>query len=487
MLLTQEQRDALDAGDKVRVLAAAGTGKTTLLVERAATWAVEHGGAATVAVTFTRRAGKELRTRLEARAVKLGFIGTLHAWCFVALWRWGHRYVLLDETEMELVAKHILVVHHMITASTPARMVKAVIGERPVKVSRSEQAAVDQLRAYMREQGLLYVGDVPYRWLSLAEKDPRFLAHQRSQARCVLWDEHQDTNGSDQRILDLLAPDRLFVIGDPCQAIYGFRGSSAAYLLSRSEPMLPLSINWRSGPEIVRLGNRFRSVMVAHPGIREPAAVRKMLCQPEEAAARIVGIASSAKPLHVLCRTNRELRRTADEIAALSGLRVWLVSSKHDRFASPHWRAIFWLCQWSLHPDRAWVRRQASEILAATGNAGAAPPKTAAEAAALLCLTFEQDADRLELDALDFVRWYQCRDLQDQLPGDKHEPPDVVLMTVHAAKGLEFDNVAVLATHMPLRGQDPEEERNIFYVACTRARRLLAIVGDGGFVHEVSP
>jgi DNA helicase-2/ATP-dependent DNA helicase PcrA len=487
MRLTPEQQAALDAGDKVRVLAAAGAGKTTLLVERAATWAAEHGGSATMAVTFTRRAGEELRSRLEARGVTLGFIGTLHAYCYLALWRWGHRYVLLDETEMELVAKHVLEIHHMRTASTPKRMVAAVIGERSAKVSRSEQAAVDQLRAYMREQGLLYVGDVPYRWLGLAEKDARFLAQQRSQARCVLWDEYQDTNASDQRILDLLAPDRLFVIGDPCQAIYGFRGSSATYLLTRQEPVLPLSINWRSGPEIVRLGNRFRSVMAAHPGISEPATVRRMVCPGEEVASRLAAVAERARPLHVLCRTNRELRRISDEIIALSNLRVWMVSSRHDRFATPHWRAIFWLCQWSLHPERAWVRRQAAEILAATDNAGAAPPKTAAEAAALLCVAFPQDADRLELDALDFVRWYQSRDLQDQLPGDQHEAPDVVLMTVHAAKGLEFDRVAVVASHMPLRGQDRDEERNIFYVAITRAKRMLAVIGDGGFVEEATP
>ena len=480
-LPTPEQQAALDAGDKVRVIAAAGAGKTALLVERAATWAEEHGGSSTVAMTFTRRAGEELRTRLEARGVDLGFIGTLHAFCFLALWKWGHRYILVDDTELLLVAAYVLEVHHMKTASTPKRMVKAIIGERPVKVSRSEQAAVTQLRSYMREQSLLYVGDVPYRWLGLAEKDARFLEHQRSQARCVLWDEYQDTNSSDQRILDLLAPVRLFIIGDPCQAIYGFRGSSSTYMLTRPEPVKPLSINWRSGPEIVSFGNRYRSVMTAHAGVREPATVRKIMCDRDSVSQHIIDIAQTVKPLHVLCRTNRELRRLYDEITTASDLNTWLVSSKHDRFNAPHWRAIFWLCQWKLHPERAWVRRLVREIV----SADCTPPDTAKAAADMIGIEVTQDADRLELDALDFVRWYQARDLQDQLPGDQHEAPDVVLMTVHASKGAEFPNVAVAASLMPLKGQDPEEERCIYYVAVTRAKRMLAVVGDGGFMGDV--
>ena len=127
------------------------------------------------------------------------------------------------------------------------------------------------------------------------------------------------------------------------------------------------------------------------------------------------------------------------------------------------------------------MRRLVREIV----SADCTPPDTAKAAADMIGIEVTQDADRLDLDALDFVRWYQARDLQDQLPGDQHEAPDVVLMTVHASKGTEYDNVAVSASLMPLKGQDPEEERNIFYVAVTRAKRMLAVVGDGGFMRDV--
>ena len=89
--LTPEQRRILDAPGSKKVIAPAGSGKTFVLVEQCVRWAEQHDPSATAALTFTRRAADSLRRKLADRDVELGFIGTVHAFCFVTMWRWGWR------------------------------------------------------------------------------------------------------------------------------------------------------------------------------------------------------------------------------------------------------------------------------------------------------------------------------------------------------------------------------------------------------------
>ena len=75
----------------------------------------------------------------------------------------------------------------------------------------------------------------------------------------------------------------------------------------------------------------------------------------------------------------------------------------------------------------------------------------------------------------EFIEWYSYREITDEL-GDCEKEDKVRLMTVHMAKGLEFPVVFVVGLTdgvFPSRRGDIEEERRLFYVACTRARDRL--------------
>jgi len=77
----------------------------------------------------------------------------------------------------------------------------------------------------------------------------------------------------------------------------------------------------------------------------------------------------------------------------------------------------------------------------------------------------------------EFLSWFAWREIQDELI--EHEKENKVrLMTVHAAKGLEFPVVFVMglvAGDFPAAWGDPEEEQRLFYVACTRAEDQLIL------------
>jgi ATP-dependent exoDNAse (exonuclease V) beta subunit len=101
-----------------------------------------------------------------------------------------------------------------------------------------------------------------------------------------------------------------------------------------------------------------------------------------------------------------------------------------------------------------------------------------------------EDADALpqgnaDLPAIDFAAWYQRRDLDDLMP--EQGQTDVVVMTTHASKGLEFGSVVVAGLgHSMGRDMNDREEANLVYVACTRAKDELALVGDPSYTAKLT-
>jgi DNA helicase-2/ATP-dependent DNA helicase PcrA len=95
---------------------------------------------------------------------------------------------------------------------------------------------------------------------------------------------------------------------------------------------------------------------------------------------------------------------------------------------------------------------------------------------------WEQDPDGMDRSVYDYLQRLSLTQ-RDRIREEKEEPK-VALMTMHASKGLEFDTVFLLGIedhiipHARTLEEDPlsiEEERRLFYVAITRARRLLHI------------
>lgn len=255
--LNAEQRQAVEADDRVvMVIAGPGTGKTATLVARIAHLVEDKGvrPADITAVTFTNQAAGEMRGRLEQRlgrrAARAMTIGTFHAICLQLLETAGARPVLIGEAEALAMAKIILQEYDL--ALSPRRFLQAVSrrknGMEPGEVL--PDSAYERYDEQMRQQGVLDFDDLLMKGLEIG-LNKRF-SH-------LLVDEFQDINGVQFRLVEewIRQADSLFVIGDPDQSIYGFRGASAGWFdrLAAERPetrTIRLVRNYRSTPEIVR-------------------------------------------------------------------------------------------------------------------------------------------------------------------------------------------------------------------------------------------
>jgi DNA helicase II / ATP-dependent DNA helicase PcrA len=278
--LNDAQRRAVEALDgPVLVLSGAGTGKTRVLTCRLA-HILATGRASpgeVLAVTFTNKAAREMRARLEAmigRAVDGVWLGTFHAIAARILRRHAEMvglkssFTILDTDDQLRLAKQIIEAENIDERRWPGRLLLALIqrwkdrGLGPEQVPRADSRNFADGRAvalYRRYQERLLTvnavdfGDLLLHNLTLFTGNPAILADYQRRFRYLLIDEYQDTNVAQYLWLRLLARQRrnLCVVGDDDQSIYSWRGAEIGNIL-RFEKDFP-------GAAIIRLEQNYRS------------------------------------------------------------------------------------------------------------------------------------------------------------------------------------------------------------------------------------
>jgi DNA helicase-2/ATP-dependent DNA helicase PcrA len=275
-----KQREAIEhVAGPMLVLAGAGTGKTTVLVERIA-WLIEQNHARPdeiLAITFTDNAAAELKTRVERRLKHRAPIaaGTFHAYCYEILRRNRQDFsILLPEDVYVFLRQRIgqLGLERFIRPADvgqflddlreffdrcheeligPEEFQKYVDSLQPgpglPRNCRSkdvehlgDQEIIERWREIARvyanslrlleEENLGTFGMMISRAVGLLREDSALLEDERRRARFILIDEFQDCNSSNITLAELLGGEEknIFAVGDPDQAIYRFRGASSA-------------------------------------------------------------------------------------------------------------------------------------------------------------------------------------------------------------------------------------------------------------------
>lgn len=280
LVLNPKQQEAIEhVHGPMLVLAGAGTGKTTVLVERIA-WLIEQGHAKAdeiLAITFTENAAAELKGRVERRLGRHAAIwaGTFHAYCFSILKRSGKGFFVLppedvyvflrqrigqlglerfirpadvgqfledlrnffDRCQEELVSPEEF--QEYVDSLSPAQAMP-----RNCKSKEIEDLGPEEIRARWLEIARVYAnamsllerenlgtfGMMISRAVEMLQQAGDLLEEERRRAHFILIDEFQDCNSSNIILAQLLAGgDRnIFAVGDPDQAIYRFRGASSA-------------------------------------------------------------------------------------------------------------------------------------------------------------------------------------------------------------------------------------------------------------------
>ncbi|MBY6031169.1 DNA helicase II [Halomonas sp. DP8Y7-1] len=250
--LNSAQHEAVCAPQgNMLVLAGAGSGKTRVLVHRIA-WLMQAEGLspyAVLAVTFTNKAAREMRTRLEALlglSLRHVWVGTFHSIAHRLLrthWqdaRLPQHFQIIDSDDQLRLIKRLLKDNQVDDERFPPRQVQSFIGGckeeglRPHQVRTNGDAYVEQMvslydiyQLTCERGGLVDFGELLLRSLELLRDNPALLAHYQERFAHVLVDEFQDTNTLQYAWLKLLTRQRtpMTVVGDDDQSIYGWRGA----------------------------------------------------------------------------------------------------------------------------------------------------------------------------------------------------------------------------------------------------------------------
>jgi uncharacterized protein (TIGR00375 family) len=264
--LNQEQSAAVSSDARyVVVTAGPGTGKTHTLVARIKRLVQEVGARPEkiIAITFTNRAADEMRERLGSISgldVEKLFIGTFHAFCLDLLRENGQELTVIDEKARDTLIARIF---HEISSHDCKKISDRIesfytglaCGLRPPDREEMDGRVEAYLNELNKRDGIDLSGIVPQVVYRL-KTDEHFAKKVSAAVQYLFIDEFQDLNRSQYELVRLLAIDSsVFAIGDPDQAIYGFRGSSPKFFHLFIDEFaavnLTLRKNYRSATKIL--------------------------------------------------------------------------------------------------------------------------------------------------------------------------------------------------------------------------------------------
>ena len=609
-LLNSSQLEAVSTSSQhVRVIAGAGSGKTRVLTYRIAYLIdVFHVNPSSIlAVTFTNKAANEMKERVDKLipgAAPFLTVATFHSWCARFLRREAYllgfppSFSILDDEDTGKLIQEVVVEHNYKKSDPIVKELRSYISRKknvglypddikPSPFFINEKEFVDMYREYERKKDnslSMDFDDLLLKTLIILKNFPDVQQRWSSKYQHLLIDEFQDTNDVQYELLNLLSNEstNLYVVGDPDQTIYTWRGANQKIILDmpRRFPDLKdviLNENYRSTSSILNCANslishnkkRVPKDLFTNQSGGEPVTVRSF-DKPEEEARYVVdeiekiagkGEDAVCSNIAILYRSSYLTRPFETELAhrglpyrIFGGLRFYqrkevkdvlayfrvLVNAKDDvafdRIVNVPSRKIgptsleiikqeakslnLSECEYVSNITNYPGTELSSRVLTALASLSSKIKDTTeklkekSEAYSGILKDFitdvgyytyisedqEVDEDRVgNVNALfddlnsylshhpestfeEYLQNIALISAQDDISGGNY----ISLMTVHVAKGLEFDNVFCIGM---MDGSFPssralsdttsrdaeEEERRLAYVAFTRAKKKLFI------------
>jgi len=567
--LNAQQRAAVECTDRaVIIVAGPGTGKTHTLTVRIA-YLIEASNvppAQILAITFTNKAAAEMAHRLQGLLGKAianrVTIRTFHAFGALVLREAGEAlgispaFAICSEEDRRALLKPLLseqsekLLNQRLTEISSAKNALILPDAPALATHFPDEPDLGELygryQAALRANRLLDFDDLILQTVQLFEREPAILQRYQARFPSISVDEYQDINLAQYRLLRLLTgpATALYAIGDPDQAIYGFRGARRTYFLQfqtdfPTAQSLQLRHNYRSTQTILDAamqvinGSAERAQALAiwsdfvdqtkleiYQAPTDKAEAEYVVHQIEQMvggtsyfsldSGRTTGNEQALRAFDdfvVLYRTNAQ-SRLLEEAFDRSGIpyqtvgQTPLVEYKEIRLILAYlWLTVTPTATFYQEQIYSNVRRKdivrvgyflarlremqgiqsVSELIAAVGTflcEDLAQSFTEAQLARIARLGRRAVAYEHNLAA-----FLEALLLQNEADEYNPQADRVTLMTLHAAKGLEFPVVFMVGCEETLlpyqqsgRASDMEEERRLFYVGMTRAQQKLILL-----------
>jgi DNA helicase-2/ATP-dependent DNA helicase PcrA len=492
MTPTAAQQEVIDSkADTVIVIAGPGSGKTETLTRRYIATAAESAHPNAI-ITFTNAGAKTFRERiLSAGGTPPAYCSTLHSFCLALLTSAGYRLTVLDEATSEAL---LLECAKDVKCNYGAKALRAAVMDPDV--SGVKKTAVQRYRRALKmanstDYDLLLVDALEH----IRERGGPRLGH-------LMVDEAQDGAAIDADIYRALTCDRRTFVGDFDQQIYSFRGADPQSLRS-----------FMPGAHVIRMEENFRSdVLICEAAQRliakdkarfEKATVSMtgrhghvgLLCGAPFAddVAEIAGIVAfcahvkAKRPdstLAILCRYNRTRIDITRALQAAGVIAAQTASKPRDwQFALLSLQA--WQDPENILSVKAWLRGKHGETIAGqmidSATQTRRAPSTGLEGLPLPVMMERanlsrhardiiNDAAEGTTDAGQILLRIREADRDDEGAGNGG---NIRVMSCHRSKGQEFDAVIIPACETDIFKPWEAEERRVFFVSMTRARKAL--------------
>jgi len=289
--LNIKQQEAVKAENApVLVIAGAGSGKTKVLTYRIAYLIFEKkiNPGNILALTFTNKAAQEMRDRVELLnkeiydqgIIKDLWMGTFHSICVRILGReiealgYDKDFVIYDKTDQLSLIRRCLNILDLDNKRYSPNVISSVIDKAKNKLEDVELFEYNAMNYFTKivtkvyrqyqeelfENNALDFGDLILLTVRLFRERPKILECYQKKFRYILVDEYQDINFAQYQLIKLLSEKyyNLFVVGDPDQSIYKFRGADLSNIL-RFEKDFPHS-------KVIKLEQNYRSTQIILDG-----------------------------------------------------------------------------------------------------------------------------------------------------------------------------------------------------------------------------
>jgi DNA helicase-2/ATP-dependent DNA helicase PcrA len=541
--LNEQQKRAVTFGTgALLVLAGPGTGKTRTLTTRIVYLIQEKQIEAgrILAVTFTNKAAEEMKNRLRKqlapRQVDRLHVSTFHALGLSILkteaGRFGRTegFSLIDEEEQLEVIRSLPGVGRSSTVRKEISDLKRNLAFFEEIGDPEKKERFELYEQTLLAKNLFDLDDLICRVVELFTTRTDVLSEYQKRFQWILVDEYQDINLAQYRLIRLLASGQspnLLAIGDPNQAIYGFRGADVGFIDRfitdyAGAAVLDLSRSYRCSDTILQASSQVLSAsgrpaalrgieagirirILENPSDRSEAEMIARMIEDMVGGLRFFSMDSSISEgsttegirsladFAVLCRISRQMK-VMEEAFQNHSIPCQTVGET-PFFKTEPVKSLIDLLRLCVkeHPvlrtsviERRLIREQeigelrqlsgksapVTELLSEIGRiAQLEIPQLQWRMLAELAGAFGTDVERF----LEYVLLGSGADSYDR------KSERVSLMTLHAAKGLEFACVFIPGCEQGLlpyslfesAAADPHEERRLFYVGMTRAKRWL--------------
>ena len=513
---------------RVVTIAGAGAGKTFVLIN-AVRHKLEQGVPEQniLLITFTRKAAFEMKERIENDNI---FASTIHSWCLYWLRQKIGYFTIWDRRDYMTAMRNIAKEYGSFTT----RQLNGMVSNIQFNISNMTTQNITSLElamyrdyiSLMRKCKALDFTSMIERMYYFLIKDEEFRREIMDTHTHIFVDEYQDVSRLQHEIIKLVANEFLFIVGDERQSIYGFRAGSPEYLeewkRDESSNVIVLNVNYRNTYQInnraeMLFGDKRVDKCRAHG-----SDIVIKYCDSKQLEAinvcRLLSIMTEEELNNtaVLYRMHKEATRLIEE---LNKWRIpYKLHSRVDIFDTAVARDIIAYLKVSSNPadDIAFFRIM-NKPKRGIGKKKAADIVTNSADKSLFEYAIEKYYNNYEEFCDVMCRISECENILDKMYiivdylgidynlisvqmlyniasdfTDTQEFLDYItaidesdngsgvhLMTVHAAKGLEFDNVIIIACDedvLPMLDADIDEERRIFYVALTRAKENVVIL-----------